>query len=254
MNGISYFIIYIFLGTLLVSCGQQDNKSETKEKNSPTTNVIQRDRPKIYEIDGEKIFIRVGPGKNFDKLINKKASEMENYVIYCEIDYTVKVIIEEAQGDWSKIRVVDPDWLSNTYIGWIPTKNIIKGESENDKPLEKLNKNEFEIIKTDHNSTVQNFYVLIKQNGFDKESAYQFIKKFRNEHCSRNCNIYVYDSKLILPLVDKYPIEGREYINLADHFVAMSTFDAPNYRSWYPMQDIKYSELGGKNWKKEPIK
>jgi hypothetical protein len=33
----------------------------------------------------------------------------------------------------------------------------------------------------------------------------------------------------------------------------MSTFDATEVRDWYPYQDFKHKEYGGKNWKKEPI-
>ncbi|MEJ7766483.1 MAG: hypothetical protein WKF89_01640 [Chitinophagaceae bacterium] len=69
-----------------------------------------------------------------------------------------------------------------------------------------------------------------------------------------NCHVHVYDSKSILPLVDIYPLTGKEYIKLSDHFVSISTFDAPEVRDWYPYHDFKYKEYGGKNWKKEPVK
>lgn len=254
MKRLIIYLLFVLIGSLLASCGQNDNKSNNRLKDEASTNESIKQTPKIYGIEGEDIFIRVGPGENYEKLVNEKATEMQNETVYAEVDYSCTVIITESMGDWSKIRVVDPDWLSRSHVGWIPTKYILKGESEENKPLEKLAKSDYEIIKTDHNSSVQNFYVLIKYSKFDKESVYEFIKKFRNDNCSRDCNIYVYDSKSILSLVDKYPIEGSDYISLADHFVAMSTFDAPKYKSWYPFQDIKYKELGGNNWKKEPIK
>jgi hypothetical protein len=50
-------------------------------------------------------------------------------------------------------------------------------------------------------------------------------------------------------LVTKYPIEGKEHIKVADHFVAMSSFDAMDV--WmYPYQDFKYNseeKIGKKN-------
>jgi hypothetical protein len=52
----------------------------------------------------------------------------------------------------------------------------------------------------------------------------------------------------------KYPLSDSEYLRIADQFIAESTFDAPNSVWMYPYQDIKYKELGGKNWKREPIK
>lgn len=108
-------------------------------------------------------------------------------------------------------------------------------------------------MKTEHKPTVQSFHVLLKHPNFDKNYVYQFIKQFRKEICRINCNVYVYDTKSILPLVDKYPLTGKYYIKLADHFVSMSTFDATEVRDWYPYQDFKYKEYGGKNWKKAPI-
>jgi hypothetical protein len=55
-------------------------------------------------------------------------------------------------------------------------------------------------------------------------------------------------------LIDSYPLVKNDYLKMADHFVASSSFDAPNSIMWYPFQDIQYKEYGGKNWKKEPIK
>jgi hypothetical protein len=48
----------------------------------------------------------------------------------------------------------------------------------------------------------------------------------------------------------KYPVSDKEYLKLADHNIASSIFDMPEV--WmYPLQDIKYKELGGHNWKKK---
>jgi hypothetical protein len=56
----------------------------------------------------------------------------------------------------------------------------------------------------------------------------------------------------VQPLVTIYPLGNKDYLKVADHFVAQSTFDMNDV--WlYPFQDIKYKELGGKNWKKRPI-
>ena len=128
-----------------------------------------------------------------------------------------------------------------------------KAEEEK-KSLGKLDPIEYKIMKTAHKPGVQNFHVYLKHPNFDKNYVYEFIKQFRIENCTMNCNVYVYDTNAILPLVDMYPLERKDYIKLADHFVSMSTFDATEVRDWYPYQDFKYKEYGGKNWKKEPIK
>lgn len=67
------------------------------------------------------------------------------------------------------------------------------------------------------------------------------------------CNINIIDAKDIYPLITEYPLDGKDYLYVADHFVAIVTFDDTSV--WmYPYQDSKYRDLGGKNWKKEPIK
>ena len=63
-----------------------------------------------------------------------------------------------------------------------------------------------------------------------------------------------YDSKEIYPLCKQYPLEGNDYILVADHFISESSFDCPNEIWWYPYQDSLYKKYGGRNWKKEPIK
>lgn len=118
---------------------------------------------------------------------------------------------------------------------------------------EKLDLSNYEVLTTDHNATVQNFYVLIKGIEIAKDSLQDFVSKFRQEFCSLQCNIWLYDNKAISSLVTKYPLSDKEYLSVADHFVASSSFDMTDV--WlYPFQDIKYKELGGKNWKKPQIK
>ncbi|PKP51943.1 MAG: hypothetical protein CVT92_11175 [Bacteroidetes bacterium HGW-Bacteroidetes-1] len=247
----SLMMLALFSG-LLLSCGQNQKANSDNQRNLKIETVSKA--PTVYNIEGEDIVIRVGPGEDSDKLVNKKATEALGETQYAQVDYSVKVIIEATDGDWSKIKVVEPDWLSTSHVGWIPTKNIIMDKKNENKELEKLDPNSYEILKTEHNAAVENFHVLIKFSDFDKDMIFDFVKKFRNENCTRNCNVLVYDTKSILPLIDKYPLQGKEYIQLADHFVAMSTFDAPNLKSWYPYQDFQYKDYGGKNWKKETIK
>lgn len=237
----------------LISCGQNNNKANIQNKNPES--YAESKEPEICDIKGEEIPLRVGAGENFDKLINKKATEMLNETQYATVDYSVKVIVEEEKGDWSKIKVVEPEHLSASHIGWIPTKNIIKKSKANEQAkLEKLETSVYEIIKTKQNATVKNYYVLIKYSAFDKDKVREFIEKFRNEFCSNSSNVYIYDTKSISSLIDKYPLEKKEYLLVADHFVAMSSFDAPSAIGWYPYQDFQYKEYGGKNWNKEPIK
>jgi len=247
-------IIYQLLlsTTLIFSCSSTPGRVSVE--NSTSSDTAEKLSTNVFGINGEDIPIRTSPDEKSKKVINQKGTETLGKTQYCEVDYSTKVEVLETKGGWSKIKVVEPNWLSEIHIGWIPSKYLITKDEEEKQSLGKLNLNEYEIIKTDHNQAVENFHVFLKHTHFDKNFVYQFTKQFRKEHCTRNCNVCVYDSKSILPLVDVYPLKGKDYIKLADHFLSMSTFDAPDVRDWYPYQDFKYKEYGGNNWKKEPIK
>ncbi|GAB2622618.1 hypothetical protein GCM10027035_18030 [Emticicia sediminis] len=246
-------IIYFILGLLLnLSCSAPSNNDSLSENN----NAIDEGKEvsKIFGIEGEDIPIREEPSEKSKKIVNQKATEALHKTEYCVVDYSVKVEVLEEKNNWSKIKVIDPDWLSDSHIGWIPSKYLLSPDAKEKQSIGKLNPSDYEIIKTKHNETVDNFHVYLKSKDFDKEYVYQFTKQFRKENCNINCNVYIYDSKAILPLVEIYPLPKADYLKLADHFISMSTFDATEVKDWYPYQDLKYKEYGGKNWKKEPIK
>jgi hypothetical protein len=242
--------IAIFIGFLpIFSC----RETQKQENNSVSTEQATQKPSQVFGIEGEDIFLRKGAGTKYEKIINATATSAIGETQYCQIDYTVKVKVLEVANDWSKIEVVEPDWLTSSHKGWIPTKHILKANADK-QPLAELDPSEYEIIKTRHNSNVQNFHVLIKRPKFDKDYLHQFTKQFRAKECTMNCNINLYDTKSIVPLIGVYPLEQNQYIQFADHYLAMSSFDAVEVKSWYPYQDFKYKEYGGKNWKKTPIK
>lgn len=216
--------------------------------------TTEKKMPERYGIKGDGIFLRVGAGENYDKIINKTASERLNEIHYISIDQSVKIVVIEEEGEWAHVRVIDPSHLARTHVGWIPSKFIDREEiSVSSGDNEELDKSFYNIIKTNHQPTVANFHVLIKFSSFNEEDIMGFIKKFRNEYCLSRCNVYIYDSDIVLPYIDQLDLGSGEYLKFADHFVAWSTYSSPNTLMWYPFQDIQYKEYGGKNWKKEPI-
>lgn len=240
------FIVFTLFSTVLISC--QNNTQTQKE-----TSVLREEKSKFYKLIGENITIYNGPGENFDKLINKNATELIGKTQYCNADNTFLVEVIEHKGEWTKIKTIQPEHLSDTYNGWIKTK-FIKKDNKPDV-IKELDALSFEIIKEVKKPVVTNYHILIKQHDFNKEKANDFIKSFRKFKCKGDCNINLYDSKEIIPLIDKYTnLKDFEYLIFADHYIASSSFDAPESAWWYPYQDFKYKELGGKNWKKEPIK
>lgn len=252
MNRI-FTILNTFISAILILSCSSTSSTNDIDNYTLSTNTVEQPSNKIYSIDGEDIAIRTIPDEKAKKLINEKATKALGETQYCKVDYSTKVEVLETKNNWSKIKVVEPEWLSESHVGWIPSKYLISKSEEEKQSLRKLNPKEYEIMKTEHKPAVQNFHVLLTHLNFDKNYVYQFVKQFRKENCTMNCNVYVYDTKSVLSLVDLYPLMGKNYIKLADHFVSMSTFDAPEVRDWYPYQDFKYKEYGGKNWKKEPI-
>jgi len=114
----------------------------------------------------------------------------------------------------------------------------------------KIDPNVYEILRINHSPKVENFDVLYKGEEIDNESLNCFFESFRENHATKDCKVRLFDDKSVLPLIDKEMLEGKDYIKVADHFVAMSCFDSPE--AWrYPYQDSKYQEYGGVNWKDE---
>lgn len=118
----------------------------------------------------------------------------------------------------------------------------------------KLEPQAYEILSTNHYPKAENFNVFYKGEKNDEVSLNYFFDSFRENFATKDCNINLFDDKSIISLIDKYPLSKSEYINVADHFIASSSFEMPNDISWYPYQDFQYKEYGGKNWKKEEIK
>lgn len=77
---------------------------------------------KSYKINGSEINVRKGPGTNFKKIINKKASDIFKTTHYITVDNSVTVFEECSKGKWSKIRVTKPDYLSQSHRGWVASK------------------------------------------------------------------------------------------------------------------------------------
>ncbi|QNF33839.1 hypothetical protein HUW51_14325 [Adhaeribacter swui] len=115
----------------------------------------------------------------------------------------------------------------------------------------KLDQSSYEILGIKATAAVENYYVLLKSGTTDSASLQGFANKFKKEHCTK-CTINLYDDREVENLVTKNSLEGNDYLQVADHFVA-SLPASLNTIQMYPLQDSKYKELGGKNWKKSPL-
>ncbi|WP_449387905.1 hypothetical protein [Chryseobacterium lineare] len=251
-------LLLILSFSLFISCQKTkkdiNNKLDAFHLNSKSNSLENNDsdsRNTVYDIKGENIFLRDGPGKNYKKIVNQKATDIIGETQYIQIDYTCTVSVEEEKNDWAKVRVVDPSYLSETHYGWIPVKNIVKSRDQN--PIVDVSKLQYDIISTTENNVSKNYNIYINIKNLSKDEIISFIKQFREKNCT-TCSISIFDTKSIKELIDIYPLSKTEYLKFADHFVAWSTFDAPKLVSFYPFQDSKYKEYGGKNFKEQKMK
>lgn len=99
----------------------------------------------------------------------------------------------------------------------------------------KLQPTQYEILKIDHNHAVENFHVLYNDlSSIREESLKNFISKFREEYATKQSNVNLYDSKDVKDLIGKYPLYGSDRAFMAQHWIAMSSFDAPDFVFMYP--------------------
>ena len=105
-----------------------------------------------------------------------------------------------------------------------------------------LPKNMFEIIGTPEIlKTVQNFNVLYKDNDKSKNMLSYFVSKFRDEHAYKPSNITIVDDIKAIDLLDyrKNPnLNPQQEKFLEEHWIAYSSFGAPDHVGMYPRKKI----------------
>lgn len=92
-----------------------------------------------------------------------------------------------------------------------------------------LREDEYEIIDTNHQQKVENFYVLYKGTDRSDEKLEAFVQKFREMHATMNANVELYDSAVVKPLLKKYPLNNAELKIMRGHAIVRSSFGAPDY-------------------------
>lgn len=128
----------------------------------------------------------------------------------------------------------------------LTTTFIIMGCGESSKPSAFEENRDYEIIKINKSATLNNIYALVLADSCNEQRLDSLAKHIAQEKSPNiQCNVHIYDSKEIQHLMEKYPIEGQEYVDVADHFVYMLSFDGMGW--YYPLKDALYIEYGGKH-------
>lgn len=63
------------------------------------------------------------PGKDAEKVINQKATDIMGHTEHQSLDATEKLKELCRQKEWSKVQVVEPDWLTDV-VGWVPVSAL----------------------------------------------------------------------------------------------------------------------------------
>lgn len=95
---------------------------------------------------------------------------------------------------------------------------------------------DFEILNFERRLVVDNYNILFKSAAKDKQSIEAFVSKFRKT-LSRPTNITIVDDPTICTLLDKISKSIKEQKLIAEHWIAYSTFDAPDVVWYYPEKD-----------------
>lgn len=67
--------------------------------------------------------LRDTPSASGKKIVNEKATEILRSTQYHGVDQTTRLTELCRQKSWSKIRIVEPDWL-NHVVGWVPVSAL----------------------------------------------------------------------------------------------------------------------------------
>ena len=236
--------LYLSAALLLVSCGGRNQSQDTTQETAVVEEVAEPAKT-VFDVLGKSdIYAQPSDG---DKVLNQKATNALGETTYCSIDPSTTVKILEENGDWVKIQVVSPDWLSSSHIGWVKASLIDRGEEQ---PIQLKEREDYKVLLTESKGNVTNYYIQNITCELDEVNLLKFAKALKAQF-GDNCNIQIYEDASVKDLMTKYPLKGQEYIKVADKFVFELSFDGSS--SFYPFQDIQYKEFGGNNWKKTPI-
>lgn len=246
------FLLVLFISFVCFSCNQIDNKTlssksqESYNKNDKGNSYVEeiKKEQKIYNVL-KKTDLYSKPNKKSERLINQKATELTGEVYYLSIDKSCKVKVLDTNGKWIKVHVVEPNWLSSSHIGWVCADVIQDSQNKIEENCNYKENEDYQILYSKKQGRVINFHILLLWKEFDENKLEKLTKCIKLEKSpNSNCNISIYDSKEIVNLIEKYPLEGKDYVKLADHFVYNLSFDGMTM--YYPLKDVLYKKYGGK--------
>ena len=123
LSGLAVFILGMVMGI------SHESKSSISGKSTTVVSASQPVAPKFQcesgsVADGAEVEVLGADGHplrakpNGDKIVNQKASSALGSIQYQTIDNSTKVQIQCLDGDWAKVKITSPDWLTSQK-GWV---------------------------------------------------------------------------------------------------------------------------------------
>ncbi len=244
-----YWTILLLVPCLSVSCSNKRSSAHVDEQ--ADADCVECEvpdlKPSIFNVV-EKSVLFSEPSATSEKLINHKASEQLGYIDYLSVDPSVVVKVMDSVPGWYKIQVIEPYWLKDTHIGWVESCVL---ELPENAELDLSPNIDYHFLKDNQVGNMKNLYFSYYLP-CDEASLNKVAKSFKQKYSpDQDCNIYIFDTKDLMDIMDKYPLSDDEYLSVADHFIY--SYDFTGVGQYYPFQDIRYKNLGGRAWKKAII-
>lgn len=115
-------------------------------------------------------------------------------------------------------------------------------EPEEEEP-EPTPAKDYELIES-YNKGAETIAILISDTLLSKKAITKIAFEARNRHCSTSCNVKIFNSRLGQKKSRQYPIPEKEYVFVADTFVAMLDSES-DFISFSPYNDFRYNNFGG---------
>lgn len=201
MKALIVFVVVLVIFVVVSGEDKGNQVSQTAETNSassdyppsshnlpPACDKTTTRTGRVRTLDADSVNVRSGPGTDYPKLVNKKASAALKGTHYITVDSSTVLFEECTKDGWSWIRVTEPDWLRESHRGWISSQFF--STVEDDSVKSKIAKAALAPY------TKESYPKTIKQFGSRLEEIEQFRATLAEKAIESGKCDYVYMSEL----------------------------------------------------------
>ena len=120
---------FLGVGAVLIACG--GGRTTSNSPSPPPRVAASPTVPEQFDVIRPSE-LRSGPGTEYERIINQKATDALGEVHYLSVDTSVTVTILKSEGEWAEIQVIQPEHLRDSHRGWVQS-DVVKGGAATDK-------------------------------------------------------------------------------------------------------------------------